>query len=215
MNPRNLPVNWFDLVVLITLVVGAVVGRKRGMSEELLDLFQWLAMVVVSAMYYEPLGRFIAGYTQLSVLVAYIVTYLFLVLAIRFMFGWVKRMVGEKLVASDLFGRLEYYLGMCAGALRFTCILVVLLAILNARFISSEQLTTDAKMQRDNFGSISFPTLGMLQQSVFKESSSGQFVKKFLNEQLIASTGADQQIVYREGVGKKRERAVDEVLEKK
>jgi uncharacterized membrane protein required for colicin V production len=215
MKSGALPVNWFDLVVLAVLAVGFIVGKKRGMSEELLDVFQWLVIVVVSALYYEPLGRFLAGYTNLSLLVAYIITYISLVVVTRLFFGWVKRMVGEKLVASDLFGRLEYYLGMGAGMLRFSCILVVVLAVLHARYVSPEQLAADAKMQQDNFGSISFPTLGRLQQSVFKESLCGPFVKKYLNEQLIDATPADQKLVQRVGVGKRRERAVDEVIDKK
>jgi uncharacterized membrane protein required for colicin V production len=215
MKPGALPVNWFDLVVLAVLAVGFIVGKKRGMSEELLDVFQWLVIVVVSALYYAPLGRYLAGYTDLSLLVAYITTYLSLVVATRLFFGWVKRMVGEKLVASDLFGRLEYYLGMCAGMLRFSCILVIILSVLHARYISPEQLAADAKMQRDNFGSISFPTLGLLQQSVFQQSLSGKFIKRYLNEQLIAPTPAGQKLVQRVGVGKRRERAVDEVLDKK
>ena len=40
--------NWFDLCVLALLIVGIVVGRKRGMSVELLSVLQWLVIVVVA-----------------------------------------------------------------------------------------------------------------------------------------------------------------------
>ena len=45
---KNFTLSWFDLVALAVLVVGLFRGRKRGMSEELLDVFQWLLIVVIS-----------------------------------------------------------------------------------------------------------------------------------------------------------------------
>ena len=46
----NLGFNWFDLFVLVMLIVGIFVGRKRGMSLELLAVLQWLVIVFVSAL---------------------------------------------------------------------------------------------------------------------------------------------------------------------
>lgn len=212
MKLESLPINWFDLVALGLLLLGGILGRKKGMSEELLPVLQWLLIVVVGALFYQPIGKFVAGYTQLNLLGAYVITYLFLAVLSVLFFGWVKRMVGEKLVAGDMFGNFEYYLGIVAGALRVACILLVVLALVHAPFVSREELAAQRKMQRDNFGSISFPTFGLMQESMFKESVSGRFVTKYLNDQLIASTSSDQNVVQREGLAKRRERAIDEVL---
>ena len=46
----DLSFNWFDLCVLAMLIVGIVIGRKRGMSLELLSVLQWLVIVFVGAM---------------------------------------------------------------------------------------------------------------------------------------------------------------------
>ena len=81
------------------------------------------------------------------------------VVLVRLVFSWIKRMVGEKLVSSDVFRGAEYYLGMLAGGVR-SRVTPVAMAFLNARTISAEQIAADAKMQHDNFGDISFPTLG-------------------------------------------------------
>ncbi len=212
MNSGNLPFNWFDLVVLAVVVVGAIVGRKKGISEELLPVFQWLAVVVVGALYYQPVGEYLAGYTSMPLLMGYLVTYLANVVGHMLLFGWFKRLVGEKLVAGDVFGNMEYYFGMAAGALRSACMLMVALAVLHSRYISPEQLASEAKAQRENFGSISFPTLGLFQQTVFQHSATGRAVKKYLNEQLIVPTHPNQFAVKREGVARSRERAVDEVI---
>jgi uncharacterized membrane protein required for colicin V production len=206
---ESLAINWFDFLVILVLVIGVSRGRKRGLSEELLDVTQWLGIVVLSALLYQPLGDFLSAYTGLSLLLAYVASYLFLGVLIALLFSWIKRAVGEKLVQSDFFGGLEYYLGMLAGATRFACILLASLAILNAKHISPEEYAAQTKMQQDNFGSIRFPTLGSLQQNVFAESSSGKWIKEYLNEQLIVSTpytGMDPA----RGPARKRERLVNE-----
>jgi len=37
-----------------------------------------------------------------------------------------------QIIGSDVFGNAEYYLGMCAGAVRYACVTLVVLAFLNA-----------------------------------------------------------------------------------
>lgn len=212
MNLTGLPLNWFDLVVAVVLIAGAVVGRKKGMSEELLPLFQWLAIVVVGALYYEPIGKLLARFAPISLLLAYVTVYVVILVAHKFFFNWCKTLVGEKLVSADWFGGAEFYLGMVAGTLRFACVLLAALALLNAREITAEELAAERRMQRENFGSVAFPTLGRVQQSVFVHSASGRFVKQYLSDQLIASTPAGQRLTQRESIGRRRERAVDEVL---
>src|SRR5881394_2125757 len=51
--------SWVDCAVLILLVVGLWRGRKRGMSEELLDIVKWAIIVVAAGILYEPGGRFL------------------------------------------------------------------------------------------------------------------------------------------------------------
>ena len=52
----NLPVNWFDVVVVLILGFGLFRGRKNGMSKEILPLFQWLAVILVSGLFYATAG---------------------------------------------------------------------------------------------------------------------------------------------------------------
>lgn len=208
----GLPINWFDLTLMVVLVAGAVIGRKKGLSEELLPGMQWLAVVALGALFYKPIGKFLSAYTGLSLLLSYICSYLFVALLIGFVFGWIRTLVGEKLVSGDAFGRLEFPLGMLAGVVRFVCIVLVMLALLHARYFSPQELAAQARMQRENFGSISFPTLGLLQKSVFAESVSGRFIKKYFDQQLITATSPSARAVERLGIGKRREKIVNETL---
>src|SRR5690606_38857631 len=107
-------------------------GRKRGMSEELLDVFQWLTIIVLGAMLYEPLGNLISRGGSMGLFYAYLISYILTALVIKLVFSTVKRAVGEKLVHSDAFGSFEYYLGMGAGMLRCFCVLLFCLSLLHA-----------------------------------------------------------------------------------
>src|SRR5687767_15247044 len=202
---------WFDLLVLALVAYGIFRGRKRGMSEELLDVFQWLLIVVLGAMLYAPLGRVLSHFSGFSPLLSYIIAYSLIALALKLIFSMVKRSVGEKLVHADTFGRFEYYLGMLAGSVRCLCILIFALSFIHAKYISDAERAATAKMQADNFGSISFPTLGSLQQSIFYDSYAGKFIKKNLHAQMIkpsmASTGARG-----DTIGRRRERSVEEIM---
>jgi uncharacterized membrane protein required for colicin V production len=202
----------FDLVVVTMLGVGVFRGRSRGMSLELLDLLQWLIIVVVGALVYQPVGQYLVSFAHLSVLSSYVLVYLLVIVSVRLFFGWIKRLVGEKLVGSDVFGSWEYYLGMAAGATRFACYLIVGMALLNAKYVSPEEMASDARMQQENFGDISFPTIGRIQQSVFVASASGSLVKKYLGHELIVTGANARRTAPMETLGRQRERAVMEVM---
>lgn len=202
--------NWFDLLVMVTAAIGVWRGRKRGISEELLDVFMWLCIVVGGALLYRPLGKFFATEAGFSLLVANILAYGAIAILLKVLFTAIKKAVGEKLVQGDTFGGFEYYLGMLAGALRFTCILFFIINFLYAKYISDAERAATAKMQADNFGSISFPTIGSLQQSVFYESVSGPFMRKHLKAQMLEPVSGSGPAG--ETIGRKRERAIEEVL---
>ncbi len=177
------------------LATGVWHGRKRGISQELLDVLQWLTMVVVSALYYEPLGRLAASNSSLSLLMAYILAYLAIIGLVKLGFSYIKQLIGDKIVGGDLFGGAGYYLGRVAGGIRFACVLLAMLALLHAKEITAEQRAAQAKMQKDNFGDISFPTIGSVQHAIFYGSLSGRFIGAQLSAQLIAPTAPGKKSV--------------------
>jgi uncharacterized membrane protein required for colicin V production len=211
MNFDQSRLTWFDLLVLVLVAYGFIRGRKRGISEELLDVFQWLLIVVLGAILYGPLGRMISHSAGFSPLISNVLGYILIALIIKLTFSMIKRNVGEKLVHSDAFGRFEYYLGMLAGTVRCLCILIFALSFLHAKYISDTERAANIKMQQDNFGSISFPTIGSLQQSIFYESYSGKFIKENLKEQLVqpAQGGGPTRS---DSIARRRERAVEEIM---
>ena len=206
--------NWFDLVALAVLVVGFFVGRKRGMSLELLTVLQWLSIVLLGALACDPFGRMMSDFSGLNPTLTYITAYLLTAIGIKVLFILFRRMTGEKLVSKAVFGNLEYYLGMGAGVVRFACILLFGLALLNAKQVTKAEIEAQLKYQQDWAGSIYFPPFGVIQQAVFEDSLTGRAVKQFLSAQLINvdpnAAGAPT-----ETIGKRREREVEEIQIKK
>ena len=216
MNTGNLPFNWFDLVLVAVLVGGILRGRKRGMSEELLDIVKWALIVVAAGFLYEPGGRFLASMSVFSLLSCYVGVYALILLAVAIIFSMVRRGAGAKLVGSDVFGSAEYYLGMAAGVFRYACIILVGMAFLNARYYTPQEVRERNQYQQDNFGSSFFPTLPGLQEEVFTRSYVGRFAKEYLNVVLIRSTSGDGKSLSGENdIARRRERSVYDVLDKK
>lgn len=184
----NLPVNWFDILVLLVLVLGYVQGRKHGMSKELIVMLGWVAAVLVSAIAYQPLGVWLDETLHLGRLLSYILAYMLTATLVLLVFFYLNGTVGRNLSSSDAFGKGEFYLAMPAGMLRFTCVLLVLLALLNARLYRTAEIKEMQKFQMDNYGSQFFPTLSSIQMSVFEESFTGPQIKKYLGFLLIEPT---------------------------
>ncbi|HKQ39655.1 MAG TPA: CvpA family protein, partial [Verrucomicrobiae bacterium] len=160
MNLNALPFNFIDLAIVAIIGVGVTRGRKRGMSEELLDVLKWMVILFACSRLYEPLGGMLSTATVFSTLSCYVAVYAMVALVIALIFGAIRRQIGAKLVSSDFFGMGEYYMGMVAGGFRYLCVILVALAFLHARYYSPAELQEDAKTQERNFGSTFFPTFG-------------------------------------------------------
>lgn len=186
----NLPLNWFDLFVVIMLLAGYTCGKRNGMSKESLAVLNWIAVLLLPAIAYEPLGLWLANTAHLGKLTSYLIAYIVTAMVVAVVFFLVTGKLGEKLKGSDTFGKAEFYLAMPAGMLRFACITLVLLALLNARYYSTAEVKAVQKYDKDNYGSSFFPHLYAIQDDVFKGSFVGSQIHKHLGFLLIKPTPA-------------------------
>jgi hypothetical protein len=193
MSLANLPIRLFDVLLVAVLAAGLWSGRQRGMSVELLDLAKWLALLFGSAALYETLGRQLAGCTRIfGLLSCYLLAYLGVALLVFTLFALLKGAVGGKLLGSDIFGHGEYYLGMVSGMVRYSCVLLAALALLNARSFNALEVRAMRQFQKDQFGTDLFPTLHSVQTSVFEESCLGPWIHRNLAFLLIKPTEPDR-----------------------
>ena len=193
MTLSQLPINLFDLVVIVVLVAGIFQGRKHGMSEELLSMLKWLAILLGCAAVYEPGAELLTQFTNMfSRLTCYLIAYVGGGLLIFLLFLGIKRVFSGKLVGSDIFGRTEYYLGMGSGLVRVSCMLLAALALLNARYFSPKEVRAMEARDIDIYGSDFFPGLHTVQASVFDKSLTGPWIKENLGFLLIKPTEPDK-----------------------
>jgi uncharacterized membrane protein required for colicin V production len=197
--------NWFDIAVVLVLAFGFWRGRRRGMTKEALPTAQWLAILLGAGFGHV----FVADWlTQQGVIkqvfgnhfkertAALMSGYLLLALVVFIVFVVLRRKFNPKLEGSSFFGGNEYYWGVVAGLMRYACILLVALALLNAPLYTAADIAT-AKAYNNrwyggglkDYSGDFIPSVDEVQVSVFKESLLGPFIKNNLSVLLI-NTGA-------------------------
>jgi len=186
----DLPFNLFDILLVVILVAGLVHGRKQGLSRELLRLIKWAALLFASALIYQPVGLVIAKTSFFSLLTSYLFAYLGTALLIFGLFSLLERRWAPKLAGSDVFGRSEYFLGMGSAMVRFACVLLMSLSLLNAREFTPTELKAIDQYQEEAYGTHIFPGLHSLQTEIFEKSFAGSWIKQDLGFLLITPTAA-------------------------
>ncbi len=188
---RDLSFNLFDVFLPVLAGLGIYFGRRNGISRELIGLLKWLTIVFACAVIYEPIGTAIAGSGIFDLLSAFLLAYLGSALIMFLLFSFVQRRFLPRLLQRDAFGRAEYYLGMGSGVVRFACMLLVALAVLNARFFSPAEVRAMERFQQETYGTSIFPNLHWLQEEVFESSLAGPWIKQDLGFLLISPTPAN------------------------
>lgn len=197
MSLDALPFNAFDLALVVILGIGIYQGRKEGMSQGLIPLFRWLCIIFLCAVAYEPVGQFFNQSANLfSALACYVIAYVGMAIMVVLFFIGIKRALGGKLLGSDVFGSSEYYLGMGSGLVRYICIIIAFLALLNARLYSTAEIKAREKYVNDMYGKDYFPGLQILQSAVFEKSLTGPWIKDNLSFFLIKPTAPEDKSLH-------------------
>jgi uncharacterized membrane protein required for colicin V production len=185
-----IPINWFDVAILVVLISGLYRGRRNGMSKEIIPFFQWLALVLVCGLGYEAAAPIFTN-LGLSKFASNVGGYVALFVVVLIPFMVLRRIFREKIGGSDAFKGSEYYLGMVAGMIRYFCILMVALALLNARHYTDAELKAKKDYALTWYSNDIFPDWNTLQTQVFVESLSGSIIKKNLGLLLIETPVAE------------------------
>lgn len=195
LSTDRLPVNWFDAALLVLLGFGFFRGRKNGMTKEVLPTVQWLIAIVAAGLAYGPVAQFYANTGSLGKLWAGIFGYLTIALGVFTVFSGIKKVLLPRLTGSNVFGSAEYYAGMPSGMIRYACIAIFALALLNARSYSEAELLQQKLYNERWYGGGIYsgdyrPDLHEVQESVFKQSFTGPYIKNYLG-MLLIQTGPD------------------------
>ena len=186
---NGMPFDWFDVFVLAMLLFGLFRGRRNGMTREIIPLLKWLVLVPLCGLAYPKLAVLLAGFIP-DTLWDCLIGYLAPAMVVFIVFSMLKHRFAEKLVKSDYFKGGEYYLGMMSGLIRYACVLIFLLALLNAPVYSPADIAQMKAYDEKNFGGglfagNYFPHVFQIQDSVFKDSFLGPHIKDYAGRLLI------------------------------
>ncbi len=188
--------DWFDLAFLAILAWGLFRGRHNGMSKELIPLLQWLATLLVCGLFDPIVGPFFVVQLKVSKLTGYVLAYVAMMVVIMIAFSMLKHRTGKTLATSNFFKGSEYYLGMIAGAVKCVCVVLVVMALLNAPVYTQGDIAAHQAYMHQvyggGYGDFSgdyFPTLQNVQAEVLQNSATGSWVKsqKYLARLLITA----------------------------
>jgi len=196
----------FDVIAIALLMIGFWRGRRNGMTKEFLPLMQWLVLVAACTFGYALLGQILVQYgvirsvfgTQFKESTAAFVSgYLIIAFIVFLVFAQLKSKFREKVEGNNTFGNSEYYLGMLSGTIRYACMIIFFLALLNAPVYSLADVHNRQEFNNRWFGgglqgySGDFiPSIDEIQSGVFKDSLLGPVIKNNLSMLLINSDGS-------------------------
>jgi uncharacterized membrane protein len=153
-------------------------------------VFQWLSLVIVCGLCYEAAAQALINTAAWSTPTSYVAGYLILAFLVWFVFVLLKKIFVPRLTGSNIFGSGEYYLGMFSGMIRFACMLFFALALLNAPVYTPAEIQAHQAYVKRWFGGGIYggnyiPDLHTVQESVFKKSFVGPYIKDYLGTLLI------------------------------
>ncbi len=184
MDTIGISFRWFDLVAVALIFVGVFHGRKNGMSQELFNTLKWLIMLAVAPFLYEPVGKLLLKFVPLKALYVYVGAFVAISAIVHALLVTVRKKIKDRMSGSDVFGSAEYPLGMLAGAFQYSCLMVMIVACLNAKYVDEKALQAQDTAQREAMGEKFIPTPGNLHKDAMT-SIAGQFIKKYFKNQLI------------------------------
>ena len=191
-EPGALPFNWFDIAVAAILLFGFFRGRHNGMSKEILPLLQWIVIVVGCGLGYPIAAQFFTNTLKMDKLMSVVLGYIALAIVVFIVFTILKKLFASRLDKGDSFKGGEYYLGMLAGILRYACIILVALALLNAPVYTEAWIAAHKQEMNQTYGAglpqfsgDLLPDLQQVQEQVFAKSYLGPRIKDNLGRILI------------------------------
>lgn len=192
----KLPINWFDGALLVMLGFGVFRGRKNGLTREIIPTLQWIVLVIAAGFGYPFLEQWFHTRCGLSKLTAALFGYISIAVVTFLIFSAIKKSLMPRLSGSNVFGSSEYYLGMPSGMVRYACMVLFFMALLNARYYTPAEIAArKAYVERWYGGGIYsgnyIPGLHDIQEAVFKKSFTGPYIKDYAGTLFIQTGPGD------------------------
>ncbi|HTR43023.1 MAG TPA: CvpA family protein [Pseudomonadales bacterium] len=186
----NLPVNWFDGTLLVILCFGLFRGRKNGMTKEVIPTIEWICVVVAGAFAYPLVAQFFSSTCGLGQAWSGSLGYFAVAMVVFIIFSFIKKALMPRLEGSNIFGSAEYYLGMPSGMVRYACIVLFFLSLMNAPVYTAADIAATKAYNEKWYGGGMYsgnyvPDFQGVQEAVFKKSFTGPYIAGYAGMMLV------------------------------
>jgi uncharacterized membrane protein required for colicin V production len=179
--------HWFDFVLVIVLIVGFILGTRKAALAQVLSFFNWaLALFICSFLYRAP-ALWLASCLSLQPDVMALVVFPLELVLVYLLLRIIRRKIASKKAENEPLGNSDHHVAKIAGPLRFMIFILIFMSWINGVYVTEKDLEDHRAFIRDNFGSISFPTLSTVKDDIFNGSYSGRFAKNHLNAILMTA----------------------------
>lgn len=135
--------NQVDIVILIITILSAAFGLWRGLIKEVLSLLTWIAALLVSRVYSEPLAGLMTGMIENDG-IRYVTAFALLFVTVM-MLGTFLNFLMSKLLTFTGLKLADRLLGAVFGVARGVIIVMVILFI-TSMFVSETQLWQESQL---------------------------------------------------------------------
>lgn len=135
--------NQVDIVILIITVLSSMFGLWRGLLKEVLSLLTWIAALLVSRVYSEPLAGLMTGMIENDG-IRYVTAFAMLFVTVM-MFGTFLNFLISKLLNVTGLKLADRLLGAVFGVARGVIIVLVILFI-TSMFVSETELWQQSQL---------------------------------------------------------------------
>ena len=158
-------VNWYDLVVVLTLLYGVWSGVRAGLTGEVIRVIGLILMVVVALASYQPAGDWIMDHSRMPDETAHLLAFVSIAVVV-YLISVAARLALHRRMQQYRFSALvENVGGGCAGVVRMTMIMAWLTVVLS---LSADDLLRRNIAVESRFGSFVVHQLPALQSVVEK-----------------------------------------------
>jgi membrane protein required for colicin V production len=127
---NNLPISVVDIGALIILLLGAIIGLKRGLSGEIARFVGTIIAFCLGIFFYKPFGMWLVEHTRLGEKPAHVIAFVLMVAAVLLV-TLLVRLILRSIMKISFEGNIERIGGLLAGFIRATVLVLIIFVVMN------------------------------------------------------------------------------------
>lgn len=167
--------NTLDIIILITLVIGFILGFKDGFVRKLIGILGLIVAVLVTALFSGRLGVIIEQVFNIELYLSEIIAGIILFLGTVLIFAIVKRLVHPSDKVNNLINQL---VGGAVGVIQLMFFLSAVLLLLNIFNVPDEEVQESSFLYHNTYNIIPF-TINYLKDYT---PSTEEIIKNYINQ---------------------------------